>query len=76
MARSAGGLAGALGTGRTAATQPLLAQFSRSATGPTSLTAQKAQIAAIHAYDAQIASLNRLAEAASRERLRLSRTLK
>jgi hypothetical protein len=76
MARSAEGLAGALGTGSTAAARPLLVQFSRAATGPASLTAQKAQIAAIHAYDAQIASLNRLAEAASRERLRLSLTLK
>jgi hypothetical protein len=76
MARSAEGLAAALGASSTAAARPLLAQFSRAATGPTSLTAQRAQIAAIHAYDAQIASLNRLAEAASRERLRLSRTLK
>jgi hypothetical protein len=75
MARSAQGLAGELGTGSTAAAQPLLHQFSRAATGPASLTAQKAQIAAIHAYDAQIASLNHLAEAASRERLRLNRTL-
>jgi hypothetical protein len=76
MASAAEGLAGALGSGDTTAAQPLLNQFRRAAATPASLTAQKAQIAAIRAYDAQIASLNRLAAAANRERLRLSQTLK
>ncbi|MEA2157641.1 MAG: hypothetical protein QOD66_21 [Solirubrobacteraceae bacterium] len=76
MATSAKGLAGALGSGSTTAARPLLVQFSRAATGPASLTAQKAQIAAIRAYNAQIASLNRVATAANRERLRISQTLK
>jgi hypothetical protein len=76
MASSAEGLAGALSSGNTTAAQPLLIQFRQAATGPASLTAQKAQIAAIRAYDGQITSLNRLGTAASRERLRLSQTLK
>jgi hypothetical protein len=76
MASSAEGLAGALGSGNTTAAQPLLVQFSRAAARPASLTAQKAQIAAIRAYDAQITSLNRLGADANRERLRLSQTLK
>jgi hypothetical protein len=76
MASSAEGLAGALGSGNTTAAQPLLIQFRRAAAGPTSLTAQKAQIGAIRAYDAQITSLNRLGADANRERLRLSQTLK
>jgi hypothetical protein len=75
MATTADALAAALQQGSATAAGPLLAQFSQAAAGPSSVTAQKAQIAAIRAYDAELTSLNRLAEAASRERLRLARTL-
>jgi hypothetical protein len=75
LADTAGRLATALGSGSATQARPLLVQFSRAAAGPSSVAAQKAQIAAIRAYDAQLTSLNRLAEAASRERLRLSKTV-
>lgn len=75
MADTAGRLATALGSGSATQARPLLAQFSRAAAGPTSVAAQKAQIASIRAYDAELTSLNRLAQAASRERLRLSKTV-
>jgi hypothetical protein len=75
MASSADGLAVALGSGSTTAARPLLVQFSRAAAGPAALSAQKAQIAAIRAYDAQLSSLNRLGVTASRERLQLTKQL-
>jgi hypothetical protein len=73
MSASAGRLAAALAHGGGGNTAQLLAQFDRAANSTRTRTAQKAQAAAVRAYDARIAQLNRLAEAASRERARLAR---
>lgn len=75
MASAAGSLATVLPNGNSTAVSGLLAQFDRAATEPVSVTAQRAQAAAIRAYDAKLSSLNGLAEQASRERLRLSKSL-
>jgi hypothetical protein len=75
MVSTAGALARALSAGSAAQARPLLIAFSQAAAGPSSVAAQRARIAAIRAYDARLRSLNRLAEQASRERLRLSKTL-
>jgi hypothetical protein len=75
MASAAGGLAAALPNGNSTAVSGLLARFDRAAGEPVSLTAQRAQASAIRAYDAKLSSLNGLAEQASRERLRLSKSL-
>jgi hypothetical protein len=75
MARAAGGLAAALPNGNSTSVSGLLARFDRAATEPVSLAAQRAQASAIRAYDAELSSLNGLAEQASRERLRLNKSL-
>jgi hypothetical protein len=75
MSRAAGGLAGVLGAGNQAAVARLLMQFDRAAAGPVSRRAHQAQVMAVRAYDKQLTSLNHLAEQASRERLRLAKTL-
>jgi hypothetical protein len=70
MSAAAAGLATALrtaGSGGTAA----LVQFDRAATVSQTIAAQKAQIAAIKAYDAEVAGLRRLAVKVYSERARL-----
>jgi hypothetical protein len=57
------------------AVKTLLTQFDQAAAGPVSARARQAQVMAVRAYDRELESLNRLAEEASRERLRLTRTL-
>lgn len=75
MAGAAGGLARVLGPGSSAAVKTLLTQFDRAASGPQSSRAHQAQVMAVRAYDGQLTSLNRLAEQAARERLRLVKTV-
>jgi hypothetical protein len=75
MSHAAGQLAGVLSAGNPAAVKTLLAQFDQAAAGPISARAHQAQVMAVRAYDRELGSLNRLAEQASRERLRLTRTL-
>lgn len=72
MATSAGRLASALAGGAPGNVTPLLVQFERAALATRTRSVQRAQIAAIHAYDHQTAQLTRLAEDISRERLRLA----
>jgi hypothetical protein len=75
MAHAAGQLAGVLSAGNPAAVKTLLTQFDQAAAGPVSARAHQAQVMAVRAYDRELESLNRLAEEASRERLRLTRAL-
>lgn len=75
MAASAKRLAGALGGGAPGNVTPLLVGFDRAVLATRTVAVQKAEIAAIRAYDARSARLNRLAEAVSRERLRLAKVL-
>jgi hypothetical protein len=70
MSTAAGQLAPALAHGGQGTSQ-LLAQFDRAASSTTTRAAQQVQADAVKAYDARIAQLNQLAEAASRERARL-----
>jgi hypothetical protein len=71
MSATAGQLAAALARGGGQNTSGLLAQFDRAAGSTRTRAAQQAQANAVRAYDARIAQLNKLAEAASRERARL-----
>ncbi len=75
MRSSAGRLATALVNGPQGYVQRVLAQFDRAATSSQTVPAQKAQIAAIRGYDAQVARLAKLSQAAELERLRLTNTL-
>jgi|GEM_PF-3063704 len=74
MGQSAGGLAAALTSG-TPDVQPLLASFDRAAASTQTLSAQRAEIAAIRAYDAQSERLSELSQAAEAERQHLASTL-
>jgi hypothetical protein len=65
-------LAGALEGRRAAETQRILRAFDRAAAVPHSETVQKAEIAAVRAYDHQVRELERLAGAAQAERNRLA----
>jgi hypothetical protein len=75
MGTASGHLAGALGGGSPANVAPLLAAFDRAAAATRTRSAQRAQIAAIKAYNASSARLNRLSAAVAEERLRLSNSL-
>jgi hypothetical protein len=76
MGSAAGQLAAALSSGQTAKLGPLLAAFDRAAAAPGATSAQRAQAAAIRAYDRQISQLTGLELDAARERLRLANTLR
>jgi hypothetical protein len=75
MQASAGKLADAL-AGGSSDIGTLLQAFDKAAGGNQSVAAQKAQIAAIKAYDARAARLDKLARAVELERTRLDRNLK
>lgn len=75
MSTASGRLAGALGGGTPGNVTPLLLAFDHAAVGARTRSAQRAQIAAIKAYNASTARLNKLAAAVDRERLRLSTSL-
>jgi hypothetical protein len=75
MARASGRLASALASGAPGNVAPMLVAFDRAAAATRTRSAQRAQIAAIKAYDATTARLNTLASAVTRERLRLSNTV-
>lgn len=72
MSASAGRLASALAGGATSEVPGLLAGFDRAAGRPQTLGAQKAQIAAIKAYNRQIGELGRLSAQAQQVRLALA----
>jgi hypothetical protein len=75
MSTSSGRLATAIADGPQGNVQPLLTAFDRAATLNQTISAQKAEIAAIRAYDDQSTRLARLSQAAEEERLRLANTL-
>lgn len=75
MSATAGQLATSLQENQQADIQPLLLRFERAATLNQTVAAQKAQIAAIRAYDDQSLKLARLSQAAEQERLRLANNL-
>lgn len=75
MSTSAGKLATALTSGNPTSIPQLLTAFDRAATAPQTINSQRAQIAAVKAYNRQSARLRVLAAAADRERLRLANTL-
>jgi hypothetical protein len=75
MQASAGKLANGLAGGGSNV-PALLGAFDRAAAGNQTVAAQRAQIAAIKAYDAKAATLDKLAKAVELERIRLDRNLK
>lgn len=75
MSSTAGQLATALQAGPQGNVQQLLAQFDRAATSNQTISAQKARIAAIRAYDGQSTRLAKLSQEAELERLRLVNAL-
>jgi hypothetical protein len=75
MSSSAGRLGSALVGGQQGSVQPLLAAFDRAASLNQTTAAQKAQIAAVRAYDGETTRLQQLSQAAEEERLRLANTL-
>jgi hypothetical protein len=75
MGTASGRLAGALGGGVPGHVTPLLRAFDRAASATRTPSAQRAQAAAIKAYDAATGRLNTLAGDVTRERLRLSNSL-
>jgi hypothetical protein len=75
MSTSAGTLANALGQGQSNVTS-LLLDFNHAVAGNQTLAAQRAQIAAVRAYDARARSLDTLAQAIQVERARLANTLR
>ena len=76
MAGAAGRLAVVIASGQTTAVVPLLTSFDRAAVAAQTRTVQRAQAAAVRAYDAQVGRVNSLAIDAERERLRLSKSLR
>jgi hypothetical protein len=72
MGTSAVRLAGALAGGAPTNVAPLLLAFDRAAAATHSATARRAQTAAVRAYNARVTGLATLAQAISRERLRLA----
>jgi hypothetical protein len=76
MGTSAHRLADKLAGGSPGNVAPLLVAFDKAAFAPHTRSVQKAQIAAIRAYDARSARLSTLSAAISRERLRLATSLK
>lgn len=75
MSTSAGQLADALQSGTSANLRTLLLRFERAETLDTTVPAQKAEIAAVRAYDGQSQKLAELSQAAQQERLRLANNL-
>ena len=75
MSSSAGGLAAALTSGSLAKVDPLLLRFDKSATQSHSRAVQRAQIAAIRAYDGESTKLTKLQSQIAEERLRLDNYL-
>jgi hypothetical protein len=75
MAASAGRLAGALAGGHPSNVTPLLVEFDRAALATRTLSVQRAEIAAVRAYNARVQRLTGLADAIDRERLRLAESL-
>jgi hypothetical protein len=76
MSTSAGRLADALAGGAPTNVAPLLVAFDRAATSNQTVAVQRAEIAAVRAYDAQSVKLETLSRQIERERLRLADTLK
>ncbi|MGH2927153.1 MAG: hypothetical protein ACRDL8_03010 [Solirubrobacteraceae bacterium] len=72
---SAGRLAGALAAGSGAGLSKLLLSFNRSASLSHTVAAQRAQIAAVRAWDRGLVGLRKLSVAVARERYRLVRTV-
>jgi hypothetical protein len=75
MSLAAGRLATALQSGTQGDVQQSLRDFDRAATSNQTAAADKAQIAAVRAYDEQSVHLAKLTAAAEEERLRLAETL-
>ena len=75
MGVSAGRLAAVLASGKLSNVQTLLVQFDRAAARSSTVAVQKAEIAAVRAYDSRSASLQGLSQKVALERLRLSNTL-
>lgn len=75
MSKSAGQLAEALQGGSNSDLQTLLAHFERAETLDQTVAAQKANISAVRAYDAENVRLSRLTQAAQQERQRLANNL-
>ena len=76
MASAAGQLATALTAGQTSRFAPLLGAFDAAAAAPGTTAAQRAQRAAVVAYDRQVAQLSQIELDAARERLRLTNALR
>lgn len=75
MGGAADELAGALTAGQTARIPSLLSAFDRAAAAPATTSSQRAERAAIIAYNRQIAQLSQLEVSAAQERLQLTNTL-
>ena len=75
MSSSAGRLASVLVAGQQGSIAHLLTEFDQAASINQTTAAQKAQIAAVRAYDGESARLKQLSQAAEEERLRLANTL-
>jgi hypothetical protein len=75
MSSTAGELASALVASPQGNVQALLAQFDRAAASNQSLAVQRAQIAAVRAYDARIAALTTLSKRIALERLHIDNTV-
>lgn len=75
MSTSAGRLVTALVAGSQGTIQQQLTAFDRAATLNQTISAQKAEIAAVRAYDDQSTRLANLTQAAEEERLRLANTV-
>lgn len=76
MSTSAGKLASAVANGPQGNVGRLLTDFDRAALSTQSRAVQKAQIAAVRAYDAQSETMAAVSAAVNRERLRLADTLR
>jgi hypothetical protein len=75
MGSSAGRLAAALAGGAPGNVRPLLIDFDRAALATRTEGVQRAQIAAIRAYDGKTRELSTLSDEVARERLRLATSL-
>jgi hypothetical protein len=76
MSQAAAKLAAELDSGQLSDVQATLTQFDTAASSNRSVAAQKAQIAAVKAYDAAIARLNTLSSQIDAENTRLANQLK
>jgi hypothetical protein len=75
MSADAAKLADALSGGPHGNLQPLLTTFGRDAASAQGASVRKAHLAAVRAYDRQLARINRLSQDAEAERLRLADSL-